>query len=68
MRGAKGVGYRRLEKEKLGNRKLPNLRTSPKKRAQSQPSGSIMKEDMADRCRVGPQRPSCSTIAMSISR
>src|SRR5688572_7867500 len=24
--------------------------------------------DMADRCRVGPQRPSCSMIAMSISR
>ena len=49
-----GVRYRRLGRNRLGNGKLPKLRTSSQKRGESQPSGSIMKEDMADRCPVGP--------------
>src|SRR5215216_6455520 len=35
-----GVRYRRLGREKLGNGKPPKLRTSPKKRTESQPSGA----------------------------
>ncbi len=51
---ANGLRYRRLERKRLGNGELPKLKTTSKKRAESQPSGSIMRKDMADRCPVGP--------------
>ena len=35
-------------------------------RADSLTSGSIMERDTADRCQVGPSRPSCSRIAVSV--
>src|SRR6266508_3486549 len=35
-----GLRYRRLGRKRLRNGKLPKLRTNPKKRAESQPSGA----------------------------
>src|SRR5687767_8317545 len=35
-----GLRYRRLGRKMLGNGKLPEFRTTPKKRAESQPSGA----------------------------
>jgi len=40
MSAPNGVRYRRLEREKLENGKMPKLRNTSQKRAESQPSGA----------------------------
>jgi hypothetical protein len=62
-----GSRYRRLAgRDSPPKREKPKARKKLKKRGAYPKSGSIFKKDLADRCRVGPKRPSCSRIARSV--